>query len=118
MRNFTQYTNYSKYHAKKTVVDGITFHSKSESVRYQELKMLERAGEISGLRLQVPFELLPGEEGPDGIKLRPLKYVADFVYLDKNGNQVVEDKKGFRTPEYKIKKRLMWHILHIQILET
>lgn len=110
---------FSKYHAKKTTVNGITFDSKSESMRYRELQMLERAGEIKDLQLQVPFELIPGEMGADGKKLRAIKYVADFVYTDcRTGKQVVEDKKGFRTPEYKLKKRLMWHIHGIDIYET
>jgi hypothetical protein len=109
---------FSKYHARKTTIDGITFASRLEAARYTELKILERAGEISNLRLQVPYELLPSEPGPDGKKLRPMKYIADFVYTDKYGSEIVEDRKGFRTPEYKMKKRLMWHIHRIAVLET
>jgi hypothetical protein len=36
----------SKFHAKRTQVDGIWFDSKAEAGRYGELKLLERAGEI------------------------------------------------------------------------
>jgi hypothetical protein len=107
-----------KYHNKKTVIDGIKFDSKKEAARWCELKSLEKDGEIFFLRRQVPFVLLDGEEGPDGKKLRPMKYVADFVYTDKDGDQVVEDSKGMKTDVYKIKKRLMWHIHGIAILET
>ncbi|WP_416330384.1 DUF1064 domain-containing protein, partial [[Clostridium] innocuum] len=49
----------SKYGAVKTEVDGIMFDSKREASRYQELRLLEQAGEITNLRLQVPFELIP-----------------------------------------------------------
>lgn len=109
---------FRKYHNKKTIIDGIKFDSKKEAARWCELKKLEEAGEISDLRRQIPFILINGEEGPDGRKLRPLKYVADFVYYDKNDNQVVEDSKGMKTDVYKLKKRLMWHLFRIAILET
>lgn len=71
----------SKYGAKKTLEDGIVFDSKREAKRYQQLKLLERAGEISDLELQVEFELQPSFE-IDGEKRHPIKYIADFVYTD------------------------------------
>lgn len=40
----------SKYGAVKTEVDGIMFDSKREASRYQELRLLEQAGEIANLR--------------------------------------------------------------------
>ena len=46
----------SKYGARKTIVDGITFDSKKEANRYRELKLLEDAGEIEKLKMQVAFE--------------------------------------------------------------
>ena len=49
----------TKYHAIKTVYDGITFDSRKEARRYAALKLLERAGEISDLRTQVKYELIP-----------------------------------------------------------
>lgn len=106
----------SKYHAKKTVVDGIQFDSAREAKRYVKLRALEDAGKIQGLRLQVPFELLPSFEC-GGVKYRGMKYVADFVYY-RNGKQVVEDCKGFRTTEYKLKKKLMAYVNHINIEES
>lgn len=106
----------SKYHARKTVIDGIEFDSAKEAKRYTRLRDMERAGEIQGLRLQVPFELLPSFEC-DGVKYRGMKYVADFVYV-RDGKQVVEDVKGVKTPEYKIKKKLMAYINHINIEES
>ncbi len=101
----------SKYGAKKTEVDGIVFDSKKEARRYSELKILLKAGLIGQLELQVPFELNKGGS-------HSLKYIADFVYIDTTtGEKVVEDVKGFRTREYKKKKRLMLIIYNIQIKE-
>lgn len=51
----------NKFNARKAVVDGITFDSKKEANRYRDLKLLEKAGEICCLRLQVPFELIPAK---------------------------------------------------------
>lgn len=106
----------SKYNAKKTVVDGIEFDSAKEAKRYAKLRALEDAGKIQGLCLQMPFELLPSFEC-DGVKYRGMKYVADFVYY-RDGKVVVEDCKGFKTAEYKLKKKLMAYINHINIKES
>ena len=106
----------SKYHAKKTVVDGIEFDSAKEAKRYARLRALEDAGKIQGLCLQVPFELLPSFEC-DGVKYRGMKYVADFVYY-RDGKVVVEDCKGFKTTEYKMKKKLMAYLNHVNIEES
>ena len=106
----------SKYNAKKTVVDGIEFDSAKEAKRYARLRALEDAGKIQGLRLQVPFEILPSFEC-DGVKYRGMRYVADFVYY-RDGKVVVEDCKGFKTAEYKLKKKLMAYINHVNIEES
>lgn len=106
----------SKYHAKKTVVDGIEFDSAKEAKRYAKLRDMAEAGEIQDLCLQVPFELLPSFER-DGVKYRGMKYIADFVYY-RDGKRVVEDCKGMKTAEYKLKKKLMAYINHINIEES
>lgn len=106
----------SKYHAKKTTVDGIEFDSAKEAKRYTRLRALEEEGKIQHLRLQVPFELLPSFEC-DGVKYRGMKYIADFVY-SRDGKQVVEDCKGMKTAEYKLKKKLMAYLLCINIEES
>lgn len=106
----------SKYHAKKTVVDGIEFDSAKEAKRYVKLRDMQEAGRIQGLRLQVPFEILPSFEC-DGVKYRGMRYIADFVYY-RDGKMVVEDCKGFKTPEYKLKKKLMAYVNHINIEES
>lgn len=100
----------NKFNAKRTEVDGFVFHSKKEAQRYGQLKMLEQTGQISNLKLQVPYPLKV-----NGALITT--YIADFVY-DEDGREVVEDVKGKRTPEYKIKKKLMLAVLKIAIFET
>lgn len=108
----------SKYRARKTVVDGITFDSKREAKRYQELKLLERAGAIRDLKRQVRYELIPAFD-VDGKHYRPTSYVADFVYTDcKTGTEVVEDVKGVRTDVYRLKSKMFAHKFGVVILET
>ena len=95
-----------KYHAKKTCVDGITFDSRREADRYLVLKSKEEDGAIEDLRLQVRYELVPAFD-VDGKHYRPVFYVADFVYIDKEtGEEVVEDVKGMRTDVYRLKSKL------------
>lgn len=110
----------SKYRAKKTEVDGIVFDSKKEAARYRELKLLEDAGEIKYLQRQVRFELIPTQKDEKGKVIeRSCSYIADFVYTDcRNHQPVVEDVKGMRTPEYKIKRKLMLAKYRIKIKEV
>lgn len=119
----------SKYKSKKCNYDGIIFDSGREMKRYIELKQLERAGEISDLKLQVKFELIPAQREsdiigkPGGVKKGkiieyPCSYIADFAYIDKDGKQVVEDSKGFKTADYKIKRKLMLFRHNIRISEV
>ena len=99
---------YKKYNAKKATFDGITFDSKAEMNRYCELKLMEKAKEISHLTLQPEFLLLEGFRYK-GKKIQSMKYIADFQYIEKDGTEVVEDVKGFKTKEYNIKKKLFLH---------
>lgn len=128
--------NKSKYHAKKVTIDGITFASTKEGNRYKELSLLQRAGKISNLQTQVRFELIPPqyaevtEYSPKTHKPKTVKklverkcdYLADFVYLDENGNLVVEDAKGYTRGEaYKLfvlKRKLMLYIHNIKVREV
>lgn len=97
-----------KYGAKSAIVDGVKFSSKREAMRWTELQLLQRGGEITDLRRQVKIALL-GRDGPILTPTgRKAHYVADFVYTDlRNGLEVVEDAKGFPTPEYKLKKAIL-----------
>lgn len=95
-----------KYGNKKPTVDGIKFDSQAEANRYAQLKLLLTAGEITELQLQVPYELQPSFKH-EGKTIRAIKYVADFVYKDKDGKVHIEDVKGMRTKEYEIKRKIM-----------
>lgn len=106
----------SKYHARKTTVDGITFDSKREADRYLVLKGMEEAGAIEGLRRQVRYELVPAFD-VDGRHYRPVFYVADFVYVE-DGREVVEDVKGMRTDVYGLKSKLFARRYGMSIKET
>lgn len=97
-----------KYGNSKEVVEGITFASKREAQRYKDLRLLEEAGEIEGLRCQVSIPLHAYDFLMNtGVKVAD--YVADFVYRNKGDDlgttPIVEDAKGFRTQTYRLKKR-------------
>ena len=110
-----------KYRNRKVTIDGITFDSKRESERYQELKALAARNLIEDLRHQVPFELAPGVKFSDESRKKPaLRYVADFAYkLD--GRLVVEDVKSAITAKaaaYRIKRHLMLSVHGIEVREV
>lgn len=103
----------TKYKAIPTTVDGIWFASKLEAKRYQELKLLERAGAIKELSRQHKFPLVVS-----GAKI--CSYAADFVYIDtRTEAMVIEDTKGVRTQSYRIKYKL-FHVCypHLKITEV
>lgn len=106
----------NKYGSKKTEVDGVTFDSKKEAKRYQELRILEKAGEITDLRRQVKFVLIPSQRIDGRVAERAVEYKADFVYTQ-DGQTIVEDTKGFRTKDYIIKRKLMLWVHGIKINE-
>jgi len=99
----------NKYGAKRT--NG--YASKREAARAAELKMLERAGEISDLKEQVRYELIPAQPGE-----RNVCYFSDFTYNDKAGNPVCEDVKGMKTPLYIVKRKLLLWVHGIKIREV
>lgn len=96
----------NKYNARKTVVDGITFDSKKEAEKYQELKLLLRAGEIVDVHLQPKFELIPDFEYR-GKKIRGVNYTADFLVVLKDGTVQIIETKGYKTRDYVIRKKLL-----------
>lgn len=105
----------SKYGAKKTTVDGITFASGAEAKRWAELRLMERGDLITELVRQPQFVFT--------INDKPVfTYIADFKYLNwsKDGfaTQVIEDVKGFSTPVYKLKKKLIEARHGIKITEV
>ena len=101
----------SKYHARKTVVDNITFDSALEAARYQQLMVLVRTGDIFGLTVHPVFELTP--EKIVGIeKISAIKHELDFSYYETPANDekhnplIVEDCKGVKTDVWRIKYKL------------
>ena len=112
-----------KYGAKRTEVDGISFASKKEAARYVQLKALQKAGKVRSLVLQKEYRL---EVNGQLI----CRYRADFVYEGQGTFgvdyfdgvpcwiTVVEDVKGYRTPEYKLKAKLMRACHGIEIREV
>lgn len=107
----------SKMRNVKTGSGGITFDSKREARRYEELMLLLQAGEINDLRLQVNFTLQEGFTTPEGERVRPMVYKADFTYWQ-NGEYIVEDVKGQRTRVYLDKKKRMLDKFDIRIREV
>ena len=95
----------SKYRNEKTRVDGITFDSQAEANRYCELKALQQAGVIEWFILQPRFLLQEGFE-KDGITFGKIEYVADFLIRWSDGTNTVEDVKGMRTREYRMKRNM------------
>jgi hypothetical protein len=96
----------NKYKAQKTTVNGITFDSKKEANRYQELLLLEKSGKISELKLQPKF-ILQEPFLYDSKQYSSIAYTADFTYHDNDlQKEVVEEVKGFRTYDYTMRKKL------------
>jgi hypothetical protein len=106
----------SKYNNVKTTTEDGTSDSQLEAKRAAHLKMLERAGHITGLSRQVRFRLMA--TGVVGVQHFET-YVADFVYFDIHHRRfVVEDTKGYRTRDYQRKKRLMRELYGLEIVES
>lgn len=119
----------NKYRNKKVEVGNEVFDSKREYERWVYLNQMQDAHVISELERQVSFLLIPAIYEPDTIGPRGGKnkgkcierecvYVADFVYKDECGRLVVEDTKGFRTPDYVIKRKLMLKEHGIRVQEV
>lgn len=106
----------SKYRNTKTIADGIVFDSLKEATRYQELKLLEKAGIIKKLELQPRIKIVIGGVEVKFDTGRQVYYRGDFRYIQ-DGKYVTEDTKGFRTRDYKLKKAMV-RAMGINILET
>ena len=117
----------NKYHARaeRVVLSDVSvreFDSAKEARRFRELDMLLKAGEISDLRCQVPFVLIPAQVRADGSREQACKYVADFVYM-KDGETVVEDVKGYTRANslpyrlFVVKRKLMLWVHGIAVRE-
>ena len=123
-----------KYHNHKPERYGRKWDSAHELQRYEELLILQKAGEISELETQVKFQLIPNQyaesteiykRGPRKGQCKPGKllekecsYYADFRYVDANGTVHIEDAKGMKLPEYIIKRKMMLYLLGITVEEV
>lgn len=101
----------NKYNARKTVRDGITFHSTKEANRYGELMILQAAGEINNLEIKPTYHLKHKGQ-------LICRYIPDFRYQDNSGKLIIEDVKGRLTDVYKLKKKMMKVMYGIEIYET
>lgn len=99
----------SKYHAKQSG----KYASRHEADVAAKLHALASAGVLWDLREQVHIKLVEG----DSLMPRGITYVADFVYSDREGEHVL-DAKGFKTPEYKLKRSMAWLLHGIRIEEV
>lgn len=104
----------SKYGNVRTTVDGVTFASKREAVRWRELRLLEQGKTIHSLQRQVPFPLHVGQ----AVKQPIGTYIADFVYGTSHGETIVEDVKGYRTALYRWKRKHVKAEYGIEIQEV
>lgn len=115
------YQNKSKYHNEPVTVDGIRYDSRNEARRHAFLKLMEKDGGISNLRYHVKFELIPAITKDEIVHLKTKDkivtktiqsaryYEADFVYLNKKGEEIVEDFKGQETELFKFKAALFFY---------
>jgi hypothetical protein len=106
-----RFTRANKYNAKPVTIDGYRFDSTAEGARYSELRLLEKAGQIRELAVH-PRYLLTVDD------VQICVYEADFTYLAKDGERVVEDVKGVRTDVFRIKSKLMLACHGIEVKET
>lgn len=122
-----------KYRNIQTEVFGIKFDSRKEAYHYLKLREEEQKGHISNLRMQVPYELIPAVYRDVTVHLktkdktekkciqRATHYLADFVYNDADGNEIVVDVKSpitRKNAEYRLKKKMMLAFKNIEIKEV
>lgn len=95
-----------KFRAIPTEVDGIKFHSKKESVYYEQLKLAKMSGDLLFFLRQVPFDL-PGH----------VRYYVDFVEFWKPDEVRFTDVKGYKTSEYILKRKQVEALYPVKIFE-
>ena len=104
--------NRSKYKNRKVERGGIKYDSGKEAKRAFDLEIKQRKGEVSELKRQVKFVLqdsfkIPSKKTKQGFEtIKEIAYIADFTYF-MGGQFYIEDVKGYKTPEYKIKAKML-----------
>jgi hypothetical protein len=116
--HYRRTTGISKYNSKKTKVGNYEFASKKEALRYVYLKDLLDRGQITHLEIQPKYVLLEAFVTNEKKKIRAMHYIADFAYINEQGQSIVEDVKGFETPDFKLKKKFfLWRYKDTHKLE-
>ena len=100
-----------KYNNQRTIVDGISFDSKREAAYYCRLKLLKAAGQIKDFEVKPKFQLIPAND-----LFRGISYIGDFMVTYPDGKSEIVDVKGFETPEFKIKRKLLYHFTRKEIV--
>ncbi len=104
----------NKFGAVKTTArDGVVLDSAHEAQIYQDLTLLQAAGEITELRRQVRIPL-------DVNGLRVCEIKVDFVYREKSSGQLVyfEAKSPVtRTRQYVITRKLFEAVMGVKVTE-
>lgn len=117
-RDHLSLTSPRKFRNQPQVIDNLRFASKREAGRYLELKMLQAAGAIRGLIADKRLLRFPLKVNDQHI----CTYEADFQYSEMFAGaiweKVTEDAKGFKTPVYRLKKKLMLACHGIEIREV
>jgi hypothetical protein len=100
----------NKFGAKKTMFEGIVFDSRREAEVYRDLKLLDRAGRISGFERQRKFNLIV-----NGVIVGT--YKADFAFIDhdQDGRFRVVDVKGVVTREFKRTQKIIKAAYNIEV---
>ena len=100
--------NVDKDKSKRTY-NGIIFDSILEMKYYRDvLCPLVESGDVVDYKLQKPYELQP-KFMHDGKNVQPIKYVADFFIVYKDGHEEVIDTKGCPDSVALIKRKLFWY---------
>jgi len=102
-------STYSRYGAHKCEINGIVFDSVLEGMYYAYLLELRRNKFLKKIERQVTFVLMEGfTHKATGKKVRPITYIADFVLTDNEGEKIVVDVKGKKTPEFRLKEKMFF----------
>jgi hypothetical protein len=98
-----------------TTSDNYRHASKRQASRWDDLRVMQRAGSIRNLRREVPFD--PNVKG-----VHVCNYIADHVYEERTREglwlPIVEDVKGARTRLYLVKRALMLACYGVKIREV
>ena len=100
--------NVSKDVEKRTY-NNIVFDSVLEMKYFRDvLCPLVKSGDVVSYELQKPYELQPKFVHNNKI-VQPIKYVADFFIVYKDGHEEVIDTKGCPDSVAILKRKLFWY---------